>query len=249
MLVTAVAVFVGIIAGGLLPPVGHRFARPRVRWPVLLIAGVALLAVGTRVDGDTGLRTVLAGYAVLLGGVMANIHIVGMGVLLIGLATNALVIALNGGMPVRADALEAARVKDPGVPVTLTGHRFLEDSEARLSFLDDRIPLPAGGQVVSFGDLVLAVGLADAVAHITRRRRKDLLTDAADDVAAAAEADALIRAVDLDDGRIIASLVAAHLARTAAGGSTHESLAAPVPDGDADQNGARPAGPRHLVRS
>jgi hypothetical protein len=173
MLVTAVAVFVGMVAGGLLPPVGHRFARPAVRWPLVLVVGVALLVVGTRVDGDTGLRMVLAGYGVLLAGVTANIHIVGMGVLLVGLAANAVVIAVNGGMPVRLDALVAADVASSGETVTLSGHRHLEDSGTFVAVLDDRIPLPAGGQVVSFGDLVLAVALADATAHITRRRRRD----------------------------------------------------------------------------
>jgi hypothetical protein len=246
MLVTAVAVFVGIVAGGLQPPVGHRFARPKVKWPALLVTGVALLAVGTRVDGDTGLWSVLVGYAVLLIGGAVNIHLVGMGVLFLGLATNALVIALNGGMPVRMDALVRAGVAEPGDAVTLSGHRLLEDDESRLSFLDDRIPLPAGGQVISFGDLVLAVGLADATAHITRRRRRDLLADDAsepDPIDATVSRHPAAHAAALDDDVIVASLVAAHLARTAPAVPTAAAA------DDSDDRPSAPTGPRHLVRS
>jgi hypothetical protein len=191
MLVTAVAVFVGMIAGGLLPPAPHRFARPRVQWPALLVAGVLLLAIGTRVDGTGGLRMVLAGYGALIVGALANAQIVGIGVLLVGLSANALVIAINSGMPVRPDALVAAGVVDRGEQITLSGHRHAEDGGSLLRILDDRIPLPAGGQVVSFGDLVLAVGLADATAHIPRRRRRDLLTGAADDAVAEDPAEAI----------------------------------------------------------
>src|SRR5437899_11555188 len=98
MLVTAVAVFVGIIAGGLLPPAAHRYARPNVRRPALLVAGVALIAIGSRVGGDSGLRLVLGGYGVLITGVVANFPLVGMGVLLLGLGANAVFIVANSGM-------------------------------------------------------------------------------------------------------------------------------------------------------
>jgi len=174
VLVTAVAVFAGLLAGALLRPDPNRFARPKVRWPLVLLIGVVLLAIGTRTEGDPGLRLDLAGYAVLVVGVARNAHIVGMGVLLVGISCNVLVIGMNSGMPVHGPAL--ARVaRDGGPTVSPDGHRHLETVDDSLAVLDDRIPLPAGNQVLSFGDLIIAVGLADTVANLTRRRRRELV--------------------------------------------------------------------------
>ncbi len=131
------------------PRTPNRFARPKVRWPLVLLIGVVLLAIGTRTDGDPGLRLELAGYAVLIVGVARNAHIVGMGVLLVGAsAATSSWIGMNSGMPVHGPAL--ARVAGSGIPiVSPDGHRHLETVDDSLAILDDRIPLPAGNQVLA----------------------------------------------------------------------------------------------------
>lgn len=180
MLLAGLAILFGLIVGLVLPPRPHRFARLTMGWLPLLAAGIAGQIVASGVDGRGGRALLLVAYGSLVAFALANLHVPGTGVVAIGLALNALVIALNGGMPVHPQALVDAGVIERGeLPtVTLAGHRHLEDAD-RLTILDDRVPMPLGRQVVSFGDLILAVGAADVVAHISRRRRRRLAHAAA----------------------------------------------------------------------
>jgi hypothetical protein len=144
---------------------------PRLRlWPVL-VAALVLQAGAGRVDGG-GLTLLLASYVGLVAFAMANLATVGMGLVGVGLALNLAVIAANDGMPVRPAALVRAGVASPAEAVTLEfdGKRHLERPGDRLTALADIVPVPPVGEVVSFGDLVLAVGSADALAHLLRRR-------------------------------------------------------------------------------
>lgn len=145
-------------------------AAPRLRlWPVL-VAALVLQAGAGRVEG--GLALLLASYVGLVAFTMANLATVGMGLVGVGLALNLAVIAANDGMPVRPAALVRAGVASPAEAVTLEfdGKRHLERPGDRLTALADIVPVRPVGEVVSFGDLVLAVGSADALAHLLRRR-------------------------------------------------------------------------------
>lgn len=174
MLLTGVAVLVGLVLGPLLPARRNRFARPQLNAIGLLVVGVAFQLVGSQVTGRPGLALVLLSYAAILRFALRNVHIPGTIVLSIGLLMNATVIAANGAMPVHAEALVDANVVDRSDldAVSLGGHRHLERMDSRLTFLDDRVPLPIGSRVVSFGDLVLAFAAADIVTHLSRRRRR-----------------------------------------------------------------------------
>src|SRR3954463_1653310 len=105
MVLTAAALVVGVVAGLVVGSQHRHLAEPTLRvWP-LLAAGLVLQALA----GPTGADAlVLAGYCVLAAFVVANLRLVGMPIVLIGLSLNLFVIALNGGMPVRASALRAA---------------------------------------------------------------------------------------------------------------------------------------------
>lgn len=174
MILTGVAVLIGLMIGVALPARRQRFARPKLRALPVLALGVVVQVIATGIDGGQGLALVLAAYGALLAFAFSNIHVPGTGILALGLAMNALVIAVNGSMPVHPAALVDAGVitADEVGTVSLSGHRHLEKRDDWLTFLDDRIPLPLGAQVISFGDLVLAVAAADVVAHIARRRRQ-----------------------------------------------------------------------------
>src|SRR5258708_31278880 len=103
--------------------------------------------------------------AVLVAFAVANLHLVGMGVMTIGLCANLLVIAVNEGMPVRPRALVAADVVSATDVdhLDMRGARHLERSSDLLMVLADILPIRA--QVVSFGDLIIAGATVDVIAH------------------------------------------------------------------------------------
>jgi len=171
MLLATFAVALGLAAGLLFRSRYRHLAPPRLRGWLLLIAGLAAQLAADLVAGPV---LVTLSYALLLAFAARNLHLVGMPIVVLGLTLNTIVIGLNGGMPVRAEALEAAGIVDDAemTTVDLGPKRHLEDPDDRLTILGDAVPLPPLDRVVSFGDLVLYVGLADVVAHVVRRRRR-----------------------------------------------------------------------------
>lgn len=161
------AVAVGAAIGLALPARRTRFARPRLRWWPALLAGIVGQVVANRMTGDLAVIAGVEGLGCLVAFAGANLHLTGMGVLTIGLGTNLFVILMNGGMPVSTRALRAV---DLPADAQLTGARHVEVPSDELTVLGDIIPVR--GQIVSYGDLVIAVATADVIAHVTRRKRR-----------------------------------------------------------------------------
>lgn len=174
MLLIGVALIVGLIAGRLVPPGPRHQAGVSARWLALLPIGLLLAMLATRFDGTLAIVTGVAGFATLAAFTFRNLHLAGMGVLTVGLALNLLAVVVNGGMPVRPEALVAADVvgADQLDQIDLAGYRQLETADDPLPILGDVIPLPIGRSVVSVGDLIIAFGAADLVGNLTRRRRR-----------------------------------------------------------------------------
>lgn len=86
-----------------------------------------------------------------------NLRHPGVGLLALGFFGNALVVALNGAMPVSLDALARAGV---GTAVVGDPRHELSDAATRLAWLGDVVPvaLPGLGQAVSPGDVLIAAG-------------------------------------------------------------------------------------------
>ena len=104
---------------------------------------------------------------------VANRHITGVAVVGVGLLLNLVAVAVNGGMPVRASALEAAGVVERGRAGR--GGRPAPPRDAPTT----RCPCWATcsrcrsrNEVLSFGDLIVIVGAADAVRELSRRRAR-----------------------------------------------------------------------------
>lgn len=172
--VTALAAAVGLLIGRLRGGRLHRLGDRRLKAPELLFVGVAPLLAADVVGLDVPVAVVLAASCALLAFAVVNLQLVGMGVVTLGIALNLAVTARNGGMPVRVQAVEAAGVataeelrRSPPA-----GRRHLEHPGDRWMVLADIIPVsvPPMRTVVSIGDLVLAVGLADVLFHLTRPR-------------------------------------------------------------------------------
>ena len=169
MLLTAVALAVGLLAGRVLRRPHRHLAEPPLRLLPVLIVGLALQVLARPLDVAALLPL---SYAALAAFVVLNLRLVGMPIVLIGLGLNLFSITANGGMPVSGDALVAAGLADEHeLPqLRLEGGRHLADDGDVLPGLGDSVPVSPLRQVVSFGDLILLVGIADVVAHLSRRR-------------------------------------------------------------------------------
>ena len=175
MTVTVLASVAGAVAGRLSGGRLRHVAGHPLRTAWLLVVGFVLMQASGRLAlGAAATVVALAGYACLLGFVARNPTVTGMGILALGLVANAAVIGVNRGMPVRPVAVVAADLAGPD-ELDAVDYGRLHHAEGPgddLVWLDDRIPLPELHQVLSFGDLVIAMGVADVVAHLCHPRRR-----------------------------------------------------------------------------
>lgn len=156
----------GLVPGGRLAHLGHQ----RVRARPLLGAGLALLAVAGRAGAGWAGGLLVVAYGCLAAFAAANVALVGTAVVLVGLVANLAVAAANGAMPVRAEALAAAGLPAEG----LRAGRRLEGPDDRWTVLGGVVPVRPLAEVVSIGDVVVAVGLGNVARHLVRppRRRR-----------------------------------------------------------------------------
>jgi hypothetical protein len=172
LVVIAAAILVGLLAGGSL----RNFELLRVHWWALAFIGLALQIVPVpelaRVPiWAVGAGMLAASYVLLLTFLTVNRWIPGASLMAIGLLMNLAVVASNGGMPVNANAIEAA---GGSVAVLADGagakHHLMNDADV-LSPLGDVIPIPPpAGVVLSIGDVLLYVGIAWFVVQVMRGR-------------------------------------------------------------------------------
>ena len=172
---------IGMVAGGV--------RRGRLGWMVknrprlwgLAAAAVAVTAAGDAFAGDFGFEIAgitvpavlaLIGMGAGLAFVASNLAVGGMAVVGVGIAANLAALVANRATPVRAGALVEARIVGPADidRAVLGGPRKIADSGTVLEILGDVIPVPGLGLVVSFGDLIVLVGLAAVVCNLMRRR-------------------------------------------------------------------------------
>ena len=161
-LVLFVALVVAVVRGGRLGNLGD--IRLRL-WLILPVAFAMQAGTGLLPDrgwtATLGFWLILFSFLLLLLVIVANRDRKGMWLAGLGVAMNLVVIAVNGGMPV----LEASAVVASGFESGLSviggmKHVPLEEG-TRLAFLADVIPLRLAGQgqVLSLGDVFLAVGI------------------------------------------------------------------------------------------
>jgi hypothetical protein len=157
MSLALIALVLGCVAG---LAMGGKFANLRrmslgkVR---LLLAGAFCEFAGDRwVSGWAGAVVVVAGFLLLFGFAVRNIKLTGM----------VLVAALDGGMPVR------------GVPAGVTSgpRHHGEKPGDHLIGLADVVHIAPLGEMVSAGDIVLAVGVATVIAGLMRPARRETAT-------------------------------------------------------------------------
>lgn len=153
LLVLAISAAVGLLRGGKI----RNLTEIRVRWWWLLFIGFGMQAGAGFLPTDMrqlAVWLVLFSYLPLLLFVWLNRSLAGMWIAGIGILMNFTVIALNGGMPVMA---EAAALAGASGELSLDVKHVALDEGTTLPFLADVIPLP--GSVISLGDVFLAIGV------------------------------------------------------------------------------------------
>ena len=175
-IVLFVSLTIAILRGGRLTNLGD--IQLRAWWLLLLGLG---LQVATWFLPDTewseavGVTMVLLSFGLLMVLVILNRGQTGMWLAGLGILMNFIVIALNGGMPVLAEAAEVASGFSLTEPDLSGSYKHVVlDERSRLTFFADVIPLRLGniGQVISLGDVFLAVGLGRFLEHELRRPRR-----------------------------------------------------------------------------
>lgn len=174
----AIAVLIGAVVGRLRGGSPSEIAAKDVRWLSLLLLGMAARLLSSGLDLDGASLPLIASFLLIGGFAAGNLRLVGMPIFLFGLFLNFAPVAVNDGMPVRPEAVVSANVAGAGdlQVIDLGAGRHLETDGDSLTFLGDIVPVPFLREVVSFGDLILAVGLADMMTNLMlpARRRKRL---------------------------------------------------------------------------
>jgi hypothetical protein len=152
------AAIIAIVRGGSL----KSLAATDLRHPWIVFAALVIQIIPDVASPDSFPRAVGVGALVISYGAVAlfmllNRNLAGMLVAAAGFSLNALVIGLNGAMPVSTWAADIAGIEglaDVGVKHELAGPHTV------LGFLGDVIPIPATLQILSIGDVILATGLS-----------------------------------------------------------------------------------------
>jgi hypothetical protein len=156
------AALVGRVRGGSL----DALAATKLRWPVFLVAGLGL-QIGFALWSPSWTNEAIAVAVVIASDVLVGVFVVanrrlaGMVTIGMGLLLNLVVIAANGAMPVSPGAARIAGARVPGPHPDIKHERL--GRATILPLLGDVIPLPHLGEVMSVGDVVLAIGIARLV--------------------------------------------------------------------------------------
>lgn len=175
-LVLLLALAVSVLRGGRLSNLAD--IELRAWWlliPAILLQGGTVLLPDSEAAETVGVVMVLSSFGLLMILVILNRGKTGMWLAGLGVLMNFTVIALNGGMPVLTEAAEVASgftLTDPDVSGSFK-HVVLDET-TRLTFFADVIPLRLAGwgQVISLGDVFLALGLARFLEYELRRPRR-----------------------------------------------------------------------------
>ncbi|WP_419945329.1 DUF5317 family protein [Candidatus Poriferisodalis sp.] len=132
-------------------------------WPVLVLGAVLSFAVTLDTNMLAGRFALGVSLALLLGSCVLNQHVTGALIVAVGISANLAVLLLNGYLPVSEAAVVAAGIIDvDGLDRVLLGTaRGWADDATIAAWLGSAVPLAPLQDVITLGDLVTAVGLAN----------------------------------------------------------------------------------------
>jgi hypothetical protein len=158
---------IGRIRGGRLAGI----IDARIKAKGLLVAGIGATLILNVLEPSIPMFWLTIAMLSFLGFAAANLTLTGMIVLSIGMVLNLLPVLANGAVPVSELALQSVGVVDDAGTAIVDGPRASTATATRLAFLGDVIPVPIVNRVVSIGDLIVLVALADLVMNLLLRAR------------------------------------------------------------------------------
>jgi hypothetical protein len=169
------ALVIGLAIGFALPARARHAPRLHVRslGPLLVALGAHLL-LSQVLPGPVAVTTTVVALVAVCVCAYLNRHIVGMAVLGLGALLNLVGVLANRGISVDPNALVEVGAAEAHELATVDAGsgRHLRDDGDLLPMLGDVVPVKPLGTAVSFGDLIIAMGVADVAASVARRRRK-----------------------------------------------------------------------------
>ena len=174
MLVLGIAVATALLIPLVTRGSYKRLFDTKLHWTWLLAVsltiqlGLEFYTLPHRYWDNIGYGLLVGSYVFLLVFIGRNVVLRGMSIVFIGIACNALVITLNHGMPVK---LPPEWKHESWAEATLKHHP--RDNDDKLLVLSDIIIVrhPVDN-VLSFGDLILAIGLCDVAYNASRDPRR-----------------------------------------------------------------------------
>ncbi|MDX6198432.1 MAG: hypothetical protein QOJ79_1583 [Actinomycetota bacterium] len=164
------ALVLGWLSGGSLDRLGALPLHSRG----LVFGAFAAQAAGAVIGGPVYPLGLAVSAALVVWFLKRNRGVRGTGLVSLGLLCNALVVGLNGAMPVSVDAAGRAGTTTQHILIGDDPRHELADQHTRLRFLGDIVPVraPWRPEVVSPGDVLIAAGLAQLVLIGMRTGRK-----------------------------------------------------------------------------
>lgn len=169
MLLTLLAITAGLVGGYFRKGQLTNMLTLAPKWLVLLVPALVLYVASAVGIPSYSLNLTLIATFALAVALFRNYEIRGAAIIGLGLASNLLVLVLNGGIPVRAESVE--RISDGAFnPGTLRAIEQVEGPDTVLAALGDIIPVPLFNTIVSFGDLIALAGLIVLIVNATLRQ-------------------------------------------------------------------------------
>jgi len=167
MLALLTGALIGLVRGGR----PRALTSVRLLSPGWLVAGVSAVLVVSWIGPAYPLVWMLGAYLAFARFGLRNLHLTGMIVLLIGMLMNASAMIANGAVPVSERALLSVEQVTTDGQALIEGLRESNSTATSFAVFGDIVPVPVLNVVVSLGDLVIAVALADIMMNVFLRAR------------------------------------------------------------------------------
>jgi hypothetical protein len=156
-----VAIVIGWLTGGSLDRLGSMSLQSRR----MVLVAFGAQALGAIVGGPLYAVGLVVSAGLVAWFLLRNRGVRGTGLVATGLLCNAIVVGLNGAMPVSVEAASQAGTTTQHILIGDDPRHEIADRHSRLRFLGDVVPVraPWRPEVVSPGDILVAAGLAQLV--------------------------------------------------------------------------------------